>query len=129
MCARVGNQWSCGVVTARVRIDAIRSLRHQRQDLHQLTYPVPLGRSGLIILSSVPASSIYLLFLQEAHGCGLMRHFGVKKIDDVLTAHFFWQKMRCNVERYVLWCTTYNKAKSRLNPHDLYMSLLVHSVH
>jgi hypothetical protein len=52
MCARVGNQRSRGVVTARVRTDAVRSLRHQRRDLHQSTYPVPLGRSGLILLSS-----------------------------------------------------------------------------
>jgi hypothetical protein len=29
------------------------------------------------------------------------------------------------VERYVLQCTTYNKAKSRLNPHGLYMPLPV----
>jgi hypothetical protein len=39
MCARVGNQRSCGVVTARVRTNAVRSLRHQRRDLHQSTYP------------------------------------------------------------------------------------------
>jgi hypothetical protein len=31
MCARVGNQRSRGVVTARVRSDAVRSLRHQRE--------------------------------------------------------------------------------------------------
>jgi hypothetical protein len=52
MCARVGNQRSHGVVTAQVRTDAARSLRHQRRDLHQSTYPVPLRRSGLILLSS-----------------------------------------------------------------------------
>jgi hypothetical protein len=39
MCARVGNQWSRGVVTARVRTDAVWSLHHQRRDLHQSTYP------------------------------------------------------------------------------------------
>jgi hypothetical protein len=39
MCAWVGNEWSRGVVTARVQTDAVRSLRHQRRDLHQLTYP------------------------------------------------------------------------------------------
>jgi hypothetical protein len=60
----------------------------------------------------VPASSVLLLFLQEAHGGGLMGHFGVKKTEDVLTAYFFWQKMRRDVERYVLRCTTCNKAKS-----------------
>jgi hypothetical protein len=51
MCARVGNQRSRGVVTARVRTDVVRSLHHQCRDLHQSTYPVPLGRSGLILLS------------------------------------------------------------------------------
>jgi hypothetical protein len=40
----------------------------------------------------VPASSVHLLFLQEAHRGGLMGHFGVKKIEDVLAAHFFGQK-------------------------------------
>jgi hypothetical protein len=51
MCARVGNQQSRGVVTTWVQSDAVRSLRHQRQDLHLSTYPVPLGRLGLILLS------------------------------------------------------------------------------
>jgi hypothetical protein len=52
MCARVGNQRSCGVVTAWVQTNAIQSLHHQRRDLQQSTYPVPLGRSRLILLSS-----------------------------------------------------------------------------
>jgi hypothetical protein len=37
----------------------------------------------------VPASSVRLLFLQEAHGGVLMGHFGVKKTEDVLATHFF----------------------------------------
>jgi hypothetical protein len=52
----------------------------------------------------------------------------VKKIEDVLAAHFFWPKMRCDMERYVSPCTTCNKAKSRLNPHGLYIPLPVPSV-
>src|SRR6266540_6136885 len=63
------------------------------------------------------------LLLQEAHGGGLMGHFGVKKTEDVLAAHFFWPWMRRDVECYVSRCTTCNKAKSRLNPHGLYMPL------
>jgi hypothetical protein len=43
MCAWDGNQRSRGVVTAQVRIDAIRSLRHQRRDLYQPTYPYLLN--------------------------------------------------------------------------------------
>jgi hypothetical protein len=51
-------------------------------------------------------------FLQKAHEGGLMGHFRVKKTEDVLAAHFFWPKMRRDVERYVSRCTTCNKAKS-----------------
>jgi hypothetical protein len=40
----------------------------------------------------------FAFFLQEAHGGGLMGHFGVKKTEDVLAAHFFWPKMRHDVE-------------------------------
>jgi hypothetical protein len=81
-----------------------------------------------MLISCVPTSSVRLLFLQEAHGGDLMRYFGVKKIEDVLAAHFFWPKMRRDVERYMSRCTTCNKAKSRINPHGLYMSLPVSSV-
>jgi hypothetical protein len=76
----------------------------------------------------VPASSVRLLFLQEAHGGDLMGHFGVKKTEDVLAADFFWPNMRRDVERYLPSCITCNKAKSRLNPHDLYKPLPVPSV-
>jgi hypothetical protein len=76
----------------------------------------------------VPDSSVRLLLLQEAHGGGLMGHFGVKKTEDVLAAHFFWPRMRRDVERFVARCTTCQKAKSRLLPHGLYMPLPVPSV-
>jgi hypothetical protein len=51
MCARVGNQRSHGVLTARVQTNAVRSLRHQRQYLYQSTYAIYLRRWGLILLS------------------------------------------------------------------------------
>ena len=37
----------------------------------------------------IPASSVHLLLLQEAHRGGLMGHFGVKKPEDILSTHFF----------------------------------------
>jgi hypothetical protein len=37
MFARVGNQWSRGILIARLR-SFVQSLLHQRRDLHQLTY-------------------------------------------------------------------------------------------
>jgi hypothetical protein len=76
----------------------------------------------------VLASFVHLLFLQEANGGGLMGHFGVKKTEDVLATHFFWLKMRRDVERYMSRCTTCNKAKSWLNSHGLYMPLPIPSV-
>ncbi|WVZ83003.1 hypothetical protein U9M48_030194, partial [Paspalum notatum var. saurae] len=53
--------------------------------------------------------------INEVHGGGLMGHFGVKKTTEVLTAHFFWPKLK-------------RDAKSRLNPHGLYLPLPVASV-
>ena len=50
----------------------------------------------------IPSSSIHLFLLQEAHGGGLMGHFGVKKTEDVLATHFFWPKTRRDVERLLL---------------------------
>jgi hypothetical protein len=75
----------------------------------------------------IPASSVRLLLLQEAHGGGLMGYFGAKKTEDVLAGNFFWPKMRRDVERFVACCTTCQKAKSCLNPHGLYMPLPVPS--
>src|SRR5438128_1206952 len=76
----------------------------------------------------VPVGSVRLLLLQEAHVGGLMGHFGVKKMEDILATHFFWPRMRRNVERYMVHCTTCQKAKSRLNPRGLCMPLPVPSV-
>jgi hypothetical protein len=66
--------------------------------------------------------------LQEAHGGGLMGHFGVKKTIDILANHFFWPQIKRDVERFVSRCTTCQKAQSRLNPHGLYMPLPVPSI-
>jgi hypothetical protein len=71
----------------------------------------------------IPASSVRLLLLQEAHGGGLMGHFDVYKTHEVLAAHFFWPWMCADVERLVASCTTCQKAKSRLNKNGLYMPL------
>jgi hypothetical protein len=76
----------------------------------------------------IPDGSVCLLLLQEAHGGGLMGHFGFKKVENVLAAHFFWPRMWRDVERFGARCTTCQKAKSRLNPHSLYMPLPVPSV-
>jgi len=55
-----------------------------------------------------------------------MGHF-VKKTEDILAGHFFWPKMRRDVERFVVRYTTCQKAKSRLNPHNLCIPLPVPS--
>ena len=57
-----------------------------------------------------------------------MGHFCGKKTENVLVTHFFWPKMRRDVERFVGRCTTCQKAKSHLKPHGLCMPLLVPSI-
>jgi hypothetical protein len=52
-----------------------------------------------------------------------MGHFGVNKTEDVMSTHLYWPRMHHDVENYVSHYTTCNKAKSRLNPHGLYMPL------
>jgi hypothetical protein len=47
----------------------------------------------------VPASSLRELLIHEAHGGGLMGHFGVAKTLDVLHEHFYWPKMKRDVQR------------------------------
>jgi hypothetical protein len=66
--------------------------------------------------------------LQEAHAGGLVGHFGAKKMEQVLADHFFWPKMRRDVERHVLRCESCRKAKSCLNSHGLYTPLPIPSV-
>ena len=58
---------------------------------------------------------------------GLMRHFGTKKTLDILHEHFFWPKMKRDVNRICGRCITYRKAKSKVLPHGLYTPLPVPS--
>ena len=73
----------------------------------------------------IPDCSVHLLLLQEAHAGGLMGHFGANKTESVLVDHFFWLRMRRDMERYVMRCEICHKAKSRLNPHGLYTPLSI----
>ncbi|KAK1681386.1 hypothetical protein QYE76_042234 [Lolium multiflorum] len=54
---------------------------------------------------------------QESHVGGLMGHFGREKTLLMLADHFYWPKMRRDVDRYVKRCITCNKSKSKLKPH------------
>jgi hypothetical protein len=67
------------------------------------------------------------LLVREAHGGGLMGHFGVRKTLAVLHEHFFWPKMKRDVERVCSRCVTCRQAKSRVLPHGLYTPLPVPS--
>ena len=76
----------------------------------------------------VPNSSMRKLLVREAHGGGLMGHFGVGKTLDMLHEHFFWPEMKRDVERPCARCITCRQAKSRVLPQGLYTPLLVPSV-
>ena len=82
----------------------------------------------LELTKCVPNCSVRLLLLQESHAGGLMGHFGWKKTYELLADHFYWPKMRRDVERLVQRCVTCHKAKSKLNHHGLYTPLPIPKV-
>ena len=53
----------------------------------------------------IPLSSMQSLLIREAHGGGLMGHFGITKTLSVLQEHFFWPRIKRDVERQIqrLW--------------------------
>ncbi|XP_071920620.1 uncharacterized protein [Coffea arabica] len=52
----------------------------------------------------IPKSSMRTLLVREAHGGGLMGHFGIAKTLMILQEHFFWPRMRSDVERHIERC-------------------------
>ena len=73
----------------------------------------------------VPQSSMRELLVREAHEGGLMGHFGVKRTLDILHEHFFWPKMKHDIEKICNRCITCKKAKSKVLSHGLYTPLPV----
>jgi hypothetical protein len=57
-----------------------------------------------------------------------MDHFGTKKTEQVLVNHFFWSKMRRDMDQHVFRCKSCDKAKSHINPYGLYTLLPIPSV-
>ncbi|KAG8481073.1 hypothetical protein CXB51_025807 [Gossypium anomalum] len=71
----------------------------------------------------IPQSSVRELLVLEAHGGGPMGHFGIAKTLAMLQEHFFWPRMKRDVEKICSRCLVCKKAKSKVNPHGLYMPL------
>ncbi|KAG8485859.1 hypothetical protein CXB51_019209 [Gossypium anomalum] len=71
----------------------------------------------------IPQSSVRELLVLEAHGGGLMGHFGIAKTLAMLQEHFFWPRMKRDVKKICSRCLVCKKAKSKVNPHGLYMPL------
>jgi hypothetical protein len=67
----------------------------------------------------VPESFVCLLLLQESHAGGLMGHFGCEKTLLMLADHFYWPKMRHDVDSFVHRCINCRRSKSKLKPHGL----------
>jgi len=71
----------------------------------------------------IPNCSLRLLLVEESHKGGLMGHFGRDKTFAMLNEHFFWPKMRRDVEKFVSRCLECLRAKSKVKPHGLYTPL------
>ena len=75
----------------------------------------------------IPKCSIRQLLVKESHSGGLMGHFEVAKTLSILQEHLYWPNMKKDVEREVARCIQCLRAKSKVNPHGLYMSLPIPS--
>ena len=75
----------------------------------------------------VPSGSLRELLVREAHGGGLMGHFGIAKTLGVIQEHFYWPRMKRDVERICGNCVTCRKAKSKVQSHGMYTPLPIPS--
>ncbi|KAL4387763.1 hypothetical protein GQ457_09G017540 [Hibiscus cannabinus] len=75
----------------------------------------------------IPQGSLREFLVHEAHGGGLMGHFGVTKTLDIVMEHFFWPHMRKTVAKICASCLTCKLAKSKVMPHGLYTPLPIPS--
>ena len=71
----------------------------------------------------VPQGSLRQSLVREAHEGGLMGHFGVAKTLDTQHEHIFWPHMCKFVHSFCDKCIACRKAKSKVQPHDLYTPL------
>ncbi|KAA0051909.1 Transposon Ty3-I Gag-Pol polyprotein [Cucumis melo var. makuwa] len=71
----------------------------------------------------IPKCSIRELLVKEAHGGGLMGHFGEFKTYSMLCEHFYWLKMRKDVNKVCKQCFKCKEAQSKTQPHGLYTPL------
>ncbi|XP_033139498.1 uncharacterized protein LOC117131495, partial [Brassica rapa] len=71
----------------------------------------------------VPNCSLRDLFVRESHGGSLMGHFGIAKTLKTLQDHFFWPRMKSDVEKLCERCATCKQAKSKVQSHGLYTPL------
>lgn len=74
-------------------------------------------------IGCVPNCSMREVLVRKAHSGGLMGHFRVKKTLDMLGEHFYWPRMKGDVERVCSRCITCKQAKSKVLPQGLYTPL------
>jgi len=75
----------------------------------------------------IPQGSLRASLIREAHEGGLMGHFGTNKTLEVLKEHFYWPHMRKHVDRHCNSCLACLRAKSKVQPHGLYIPLPIPS--
>jgi hypothetical protein len=70
----------------------------------------------------VPASEHAKMIL-EAHYSRMVGHFGMEKTMDVLQKHFYWPKLRQDVNKYIRSCTSCSIANPTIKKQCLYSPL------
>jgi hypothetical protein len=70
----------------------------------------------------VPTSE-HANMIWEAHYSRVAGHFGIEKTVVVLQKHFYWPKIRQDVKKYIISCTSYSISKPTIKKQGLYTPL------
>ncbi|KAF8084785.1 hypothetical protein N665_0700s0003 [Sinapis alba] len=68
---------------------------------------------SMIIVLCVPCGTLRELYVREAHGGGLIVHFGISKTLSTLQEHFYLPGMKIDVEKVCSKCVVCKQAKSK----------------
>ena len=72
-----------------------------------------------------PKCSIKDLLLTESHGGALMAHLRMNKVYKILHKHFFWPKMKHDIQKFCSKYFKHKETKSGSQPNEFYTPLNV----
>jgi hypothetical protein len=85
---------------------------------------ISIFRMGCCVIWAISVfHQVSVKLIWEAHYSRVAGHFGIEKTVAVLQKHFYWPKLRQDVNKYIRSCTACAIAKLTTKKHGLYTPL------